>query len=165
MASRLRQLLPVLQPCASPPPDYSGPFSTHTIHIHVTPKVSLFDQKIHVRVHGLPSKAKVTLHVRTDQEWRQTPAVFRSCGHFVTSDNGDLDLNRDASVGGTYTGVDPMGLFWSLAPCPSGPRNIRMVVKNVEDPILYTLSVYLDHCSLHDLVAKRQHTNLWSAPW
>ncbi|XP_076464422.1 bile acid-CoA:amino acid N-acyltransferase-like isoform X2 [Babylonia areolata] len=51
-------------------------------------------------------------------------------------------------------GVDPMGPFWSLTPCPSGPQNIRMVVRNGEDPILYTLSICLDHCSLHDLVAK-----------
>ena len=44
-----------------------------------------------------------------------------------------------------------MGLFWSMVPDPSGPRNMRMVVKNVERPVLYTLSVFLGHLTLHDL--------------
>ncbi|XP_076442148.1 acyl-coenzyme A thioesterase 1-like isoform X2 [Babylonia areolata] len=165
-ASRLRQLHPVLWPCTlQQPPNDGLLFSTETDHIQVTPRVSLFDQKVEVRVHGLPSKAKVTLHVRTHQEWRRKLAVFRSCGHFVAGDNGDLDLSRDASVGGTYTGVDPMGLFWSLAPCPSGPQNIRMVLRNGDDPVLYTLSLHPGHCSLSDLVAmettqKALHTTM-----
>ena len=46
-----------------------------------------------------------------------------------------------------------MGLFWSMQPCPSGPWNVRMVVKNVEQPVLYKLSVYLGHLSLGELHA------------
>ncbi|XP_076464830.1 bile acid-CoA:amino acid N-acyltransferase-like [Babylonia areolata] len=132
---------------------------THHLHvssqpdpIHVTPKVSLFDQKVHIKVQGLPTKAKVTLYATTQAQWRRQPVTFTSCGHYVSSEEGDLDLSRDASVGGTYTGVDPMGPFWSLSPCPSGPQNVRMVVKNGEDPVLYTLSLYLGHWSLKDLV-------------
>ena len=72
--------------------------------IQVTPKVSLFDQKVHIRVQGLPKKTKVTVHASTQQEWRKKPVEFTSCSHYITSDEGDLDLARDASVGGTYTG-------------------------------------------------------------
>ena len=51
-----------------------------------------------------------------------------------------------------------MGLFWSMKPCPSGPQNIRMVVKNVELPVLYKLSVYLGHLGLDELhVDSAQH--------
>lgn len=45
-----------------------------------------------------------------------------------------------------------MGLFWSLKPSPAGAQNIRMVVRNGDEPVLYTLSVYLGHFSLSDLV-------------
>ena len=48
-------------------------------------------------------------------------------------------------------GVEPMGLFWSMRPCFSGPHNIRMVVKNVELPVLYKLSLYLGHLPLDKL--------------
>ncbi|XP_076464801.1 bile acid-CoA:amino acid N-acyltransferase-like [Babylonia areolata] len=134
---------------------------THHLHvssqpdpIQVTPKVSLFDQKVHIKVQGLPTKAKVTLHATTQAQWHRQPVTFTSCGHYVSSEEGDLDLSRDASVGGVYTGVDPMGPFWSLSPCPSGPQNVRMLVKNGEDPVLYTLSLYLGHWSVEDLVFK-----------
>lgn len=49
-------------------------------------------------------------------------------------------------------GLDPMGLFWSLKPSPAGAQNIRMVVRNGDEPVLYTLSIYLGHFSLSDLV-------------
>ncbi|KAK7104525.1 bile acid-CoA:amino acid N-acyltransferase-like isoform X2 [Littorina saxatilis] len=148
MAGRLKQLQPIILRCAHP-----HSFSTQPEVIQVTPKVSLFDQKVHIKVQGLPSKTKVTLHATTQQEWRRKPVEFKSCSHYVTSDDGDLDLNRDVSVGGTYTGLDPMGPFWSLKPSPAGPQNIRMVVRNGDEPVLYNLSVYLGHLSLRELVA------------
>ena len=46
-----------------------------------------------------------------------------------------------------------MGPFWSLKPSPAGAQNIRMVVRNGDEPVLYTLSIYLGHLSLSDLVA------------
>ena len=49
-----------------------------------------------------------------------------------------------------------MGLFWSMEPSPSGPRDIRMVQRNVEQPLLYHLSVYRGHLSLHDLHVQPQ---------
>ncbi|XP_070184455.1 acyl-coenzyme A thioesterase 2, mitochondrial-like [Littorina saxatilis] len=44
-----------------------------------------------------------------------------------------------------------MGLFWSMEASPAGPRNIRMVQRNVERPLPYHLFVYLGHLSLSDL--------------
>lgn len=117
-AARLRQLCPILHRHAQRPPTHSHSqaqaLSTHPEVIQVTPKVSLFDQKVHIKIKGLPSKAKVTLHATTRQEWRRKPVEFMSCSHYITSSDGDLDLNRDASVGGTYTG---MQVFWFDVSC------------------------------------------------
>ena len=104
-ASRLRQLYPILQRCVHRASAHSHALSTQPDVIQVTPKVSLFDQKVHIRVEGLPSNAEVTLHATTHLEWRKKPVQFMSCSQYVTSGDGDLDLNRDASVGGTYTGI------------------------------------------------------------
>ena len=104
-ARRLKQLYPILWQCAQQPATPSHCSSIQPEVIQVIPKVSLFDQKVNIKVQGLPSRTEVTVHAATQQEWRKKPVVFMSCGHFVTSDDGDLDLDRDASLGGTYTGI------------------------------------------------------------
>lgn len=72
--------------------------------IQISPSISLFDQNILVKLQSLPRNAKVTLFARVEQDWRRSPAVFASCSHHVTSDSGCVDLEKDASMGGTYTG-------------------------------------------------------------
>lgn len=53
-----------------------------------------------------------------------------------------------------------MGLFWSLRPSPSGPQNIRLVVRNVEEPLHYVLSLYSDHISLKDIISTETYKPL-----
>ncbi|KAL8622877.1 hypothetical protein ACOMHN_026998 [Nucella lapillus] len=123
--------------------------------IQVTPKVSRFDQKVHIKVKGLPKEVKVTLHASTKTEWRRRTVPYMSCGHYVTNAAGEVDLWKDASVGGSYQGVEPMGLFWSMRASPSSPQNSRMVVKDVVQPVTYHLSLHLDHLTIEHL---EQHT-------
>ncbi|XP_077413385.1 acyl-coenzyme A thioesterase 3-like [Vanacampus margaritifer] len=71
----------------------------------------LFDEPIHVKVAGLGSGQVVTLRARaTDQQG----VVFRSAAIYRADDSGELDLCRDAALCGTYEGVEPMGLLWSM---------------------------------------------------
>ena len=137
-AARLRQLCPILHRHTQRSLTHSQALSTCPEVIQVTPKVSLFDQKVHIRIKGLPSKAKVTLHATTQQEWRKKPVEFMSCSHYITSSDGDLDLNQDASVGGTYTG---MQVFWfgaSMCVCVCVYARVRMQ--------WIRLSCYLRNC-------------------
>lgn len=155
---RLRHLYHIIQQSVESQSCCTSPTS-HSASIEVTPCVSLFDQKVHIKVNNLPSNGKVTLHLMTEQEWRRSPALFVSCSHHIASQSGEIELDTSPSIGGSYTGVDPMGLFWSLRPAPSGPQNIRMVVKNVDQPCLYTLSVYPGHLKLNDLEESKSKIN------
>lgn len=38
-------------------------------------------------------------------------------------------VTRDHSVGGSYLGCEPMGLFWSLKPAPGEREGLRQVIK------------------------------------
>ena len=49
------------------------------------------------------------------------------------------------------TGIDEMGLFWSLSPNPHKNHNVRMVTRNGDDPVLYHLSIYRGHLSISDI--------------
>jgi dienelactone hydrolase len=66
---------------------------------------------VQVTVDGLPAGDLVRVWARTYDRRGQT---WESSGEFVTDGVGRVDLTTAASVGGTYQGVDPHGLFWSM---------------------------------------------------
>ncbi len=71
-----------------------------------------------VVVEGLPAGDSVRVWARTYDRRGQ---AWESSGEFVTNGVGQVDLTTAASTGGTYTGVDPHGLFWSMR-LPDGQR-------------------------------------------
>ncbi len=89
---------------AGAPPD--GP------RIHVTPETPLLDDVLSVRVTGLPAGKEVTLRARAESRGR----AWESRATFTADTQGVVDLRKDAPVRGTYSGADPMGLFWSMQP-------------------------------------------------
>jgi len=78
----------------------------------VSPQRPNLDTELHIRLHGVPREREVTLRASMDDprglRW-YSEAVFRA-------DGGTLDLHRDAPARGSYHGVDPMGLIWSMRP-------------------------------------------------
>ncbi|XP_077955872.1 acyl-coenzyme A thioesterase 1-like [Gasterosteus aculeatus] len=73
----------------------------------------MFDEPVQVKVVGLRSGQMVTLRARSTDE---KGVVFSSSATFRADGSGQIDLERDPSLGGTYTGVEPMGLLWSMRP-------------------------------------------------
>jgi dienelactone hydrolase len=66
---------------------------------------------VQVTVEGLPAGDQVRVWARTYDRQGQ---LWESSGEFVTDGVGQVDLSTAPSTGGTYTGVDPHGLFWSM---------------------------------------------------
>ncbi|XP_077955871.1 acyl-coenzyme A thioesterase 1-like [Gasterosteus aculeatus] len=73
----------------------------------------MFDEPVQVKVAGLRSGQMVTLRARSTDE---KGVVFSSSATFRADGSGQIDLERDPSLGGTYTGIEPMGLLWSMRP-------------------------------------------------
>jgi dienelactone hydrolase len=81
--------------------------------IVVNPPDAPSDTKLDVLVVDLPPDEKVTVRACTaDQAGR----FLTSQAVFQADERGVVDLTRHAPVEGSYSGVDPMGLFWSLTP-------------------------------------------------
>jgi acetyl esterase/lipase len=59
-----------------------------------------------VSVRGLPAGETVTIRSRL---WG-----YRGFADFVVGVDGTVDCSRDAPVAGTYAGIDPEGLLWSM---------------------------------------------------
>lgn len=105
-----------------------------------TPASALSDEPVHIRATGLPPLQPVTLKASLKDEKGN---LYQSKAFYQADEAGELDLQRDPSVGGDYVGIHPMGLFWSLKPeRPFG----RLLKKDVNSPFLVTLDLYDSVC-------------------
>ncbi len=78
------------------------------------PGEALFTDPVEVRAEGFAPGARVTL-VASD-------GAQLSRAEFQVGDSGVLSTAVDAPSAGTYSGVDPDGLFWSMGPAdPASP--------------------------------------------
>jgi dienelactone hydrolase len=95
--------------------------------ISVSPSAALVDRPVAVTVRGLPAGARTTLTART----RGTDGItWSATAQFEATSAGEVSLAQP-SLGGSYTGVDPMGLFTLMAPPGSAP-----------EPFLYPAASY-----------------------
>jgi dienelactone hydrolase len=101
--------------------------------ILVSPQTAPLDQQVDVIVAGLKPGQSITVQLSTGD--RASRAVFEA------DDRGVVDLTRHAPTEGSYRGVDPMGLFWSLERTggKSGPTVLS--VEGVGDRVLERQSV------------------------
>ena len=72
--------------------------------IQVEPEVSQFDQKVCIKVTGLTPNSKVTGQLCIRSRWIKKDIALVSHGHYYTDAFGVLDLERDPSLRGSYTG-------------------------------------------------------------
>jgi dienelactone hydrolase len=104
--------------------------------ITIEPEQPNLDTELRTSVTGLPANAEVTLRATMVDQYRRE---WRSTATFRTGNDGRVDLHRDAPVAGSYTGVDPMGLVWSMdltspatGPVPPGEPAVFTLVAAVD---------------------------------
>jgi dienelactone hydrolase len=90
--------------------------------IELSPDRALADEPITVNASGFSPGEKVTLRARTKAG---SGVVWESSAVFKVGPGGTIELGRDAPVTGTYRGVDPNGLFWSMSPTEKEVHFIR----------------------------------------
>lgn len=101
--------------------------------------ICLYDDPVQVKVEGLSVLQAVTLRAWLEDE---TSELFQSFAYYRADSKGELDLTIAASLGGSYSGVEPMGLLWSLeAKTPFR----RLAKRNVLTPFFVTYEVYEGH--------------------
>jgi dienelactone hydrolase len=89
--------------------------------IQIQPNPSLVDEKVDIKISGLKPNQSVMLKATMEENQPSTwqagnnkGRVWQSSAEFTADENGTVDLNNQAPVQGTYQGIDPMGLFWSM---------------------------------------------------
>ena len=91
----------------------SAPAAGGGIRIDVTPMTSVADQPVSIRVSGLTPGTIASLRLRSTDS---NGVPWSSSAAFRASPAGTIDPAQSAALSGSYTGVSPMGLFWSMRP-------------------------------------------------
>uniref|UniRef100_A0AAV2KV87 Acyl-coenzyme A thioesterase 4-like n=1 Tax=Knipowitschia caucasica TaxID=637954 RepID=A0AAV2KV87_KNICA len=115
------------------------------VKLSVHPSRALVDEKVSVLVQNAGPGAALTVHSLLTSE--DNKHHWQAFGHYTCDSTGALDLCEDPSLGGSYEGVEPMGLLWSLKPVPGSKPGLRFRKLSAETPMLVTVSVFQGHLS------------------
>ncbi|TDH05623.1 hypothetical protein EPR50_G00124240 [Perca flavescens] len=96
----------------------------------------MFDEPVQVKVAGLRARQVVTMRARSTDD---KGLVFSSSATYKADGSGEIDLERDPSLSGSYVGVEPMGLLWSMR---ADTLHKRFQIKNSLNPHVVKLSVH-----------------------
>uniref|UniRef100_A0A8C3U2U3 Uncharacterized protein n=1 Tax=Catharus ustulatus TaxID=91951 RepID=A0A8C3U2U3_CATUS len=108
----------------------------------------LFDDPVQIRVAGLQPQQAVTLRASLLDE---SGELFQAHALYRAGNSGELDLSRSPALGGSYLGVEPMGLLWALQ---SKTPYKRLAKRNVLTPFNVDLEVYEGHGDMSRLLGK-----------
>ncbi|XP_061843124.1 acyl-coenzyme A thioesterase 1 [Nerophis lumbriciformis] len=107
------------------------------IRLKILPSVRcLADKVVQVKVEGLAPHKAVQLRSRLVDD---KGVLFKASALYKADERGLVDVSSDPSLGGSYTGVEPMGLLWAMA--PETPHK-KVVKKNVLSPTLIEIAAH-----------------------
>src|SRR5580693_3398117 len=81
------------------------------VEFEISPSPAYVDEDVHVCLRGLPALALISIHAATEDDQGRR---WNSQAHFRADAGGVIDVPVQDSLGGSYRGVAPMGLFWSM---------------------------------------------------
>ncbi|QSE97242.1 acyl-CoA thioesterase/bile acid-CoA:amino acid N-acyltransferase family protein [Fulvivirga lutea] len=140
-------LISELEPCHTLPLT-----NEKDIMLEVTPKVSYFDESIQIRVTGLTPEKIGTLKLEVvDSKGTR----WESLACFKSNQDGEITPSTQAPLSGsTYSGIQAMGLFWSLKP----EKLIRFDERTDLKFIISYESIGSE--TLYDTIVKKSYHNL-----
>ncbi|XP_034095981.1 peroxisomal succinyl-coenzyme A thioesterase-like isoform X1 [Gymnodraco acuticeps] len=112
------------------------------VKLSVQPSRGLVDEKFTILVQNLLPGFQLTIHALHQCEDGHSWEAF---AHYTADATGTVNVSEDPSLDGTYSGVEQMGLLWSLRPVPGSKYGLRMRKMNVQTPMVVTISVYQGH--------------------
>jgi len=108
--------------------------------IEVYPSLTTtIDQSVDIIVRNLTPKQTSILRARTVDD---SNIVFESFANYKADENGEVLVSSQPSLGGSYSGVEPMGLFWSMKPVANTDRDDLLRKRDVTKPLEVTLEIF-----------------------
>jgi dienelactone hydrolase len=125
--------------------------SEATPAIRVTPAQALVDEVISITLSGLaPGQAALVKATLIDNQG----VTWQSAAEFSADRKGVVDLSKQAPTRGSYSGVDPMGLFWSLNTQPGQAEN-RAAAQSFLAPVTMKFELEVAGKTVHSATLTR----------
>lgn len=110
----------------------------NTPKIVVTPEHALLDEPVEIIISNLPANVHVTLEASLKDKDNN---AWISRATFQSDDKGVINVAKQAPLSGSYKGIDPMGLFWSMSPTMKNQTLVMLLLLNLTP---FELSVFSD---------------------
>ena len=108
----------------------------NTPKIIITPEQALFDESIDISISNLAAHEQITLEISFKDDVNNT---WLSRATFKADENGVVNVATQSPVSGSYRGIDPMGLFWSMT---RKNKKAPLVVDSKKSETVITLSLF-----------------------
>ena len=108
--------------------------------IQVTPEKALLDESVEISISALQPHEQITLEASCKGKDNN---IWKSSATFKADENGIVSVAQQAPLSGSYTGIDPMGLFWSMMPTEKDPSKntfMSLLSLNLSEVLLSVFS-------------------------
>ncbi len=102
--------------------------------LFVEPQSALWDERVFISCQGLERGERVTVRVSTVDD---VGTKWSSSAEYVATGYGVVEPHRQPPASGSYQGVEPWGLFWSMTPADGSHTQFR---KSSADPLTYEIT-------------------------
>jgi Acyl-CoA thioester hydrolase/BAAT N-terminal region/BAAT / Acyl-CoA thioester hydrolase C terminal len=106
-------------------PDGSG------VHFEISPNSAFVDEDVRVCLNGLAAASLISIHAATEDD---SGRRWNSQARFRTNSSGGVDVSVHESLAGSYRGIAPMGLFWSMESAPASADGNSSFARSSSSP-------------------------------
>jgi dienelactone hydrolase len=112
-------------------------------HFEISPNPAFVDEDVRVCVcvRGLPASALISIQAATEDDQGRG---WSSLGRLRADSAGVIDTSLQESLDGSYRGVAPMGLFWSMESAAASTDGNSSFAKNTSSPNCVDFEAVLD---------------------
>jgi hypothetical protein len=107
----------------------------------ISPNPAFADEDVRVCVHGLAASSLISIHAATEDD---SGRRWTSEARFRADAAGVIDVSVHESLGGSYRGAAPMGLFWSMESAAASADGSSSFAKNTTSPDRVDFEAVLD---------------------
>jgi dienelactone hydrolase len=111
------------------------------VHFEISPNSAFVDEDVRVCLNGLAAASLISIHAATKDDIGQR---WNSQARFRADSSGVVDVSVHESLAGSYRGVAPMGLFWSMESAAANADGNSSFAKSTTSPDRVEFEAQLD---------------------